>query len=163
MRLKRRKLAKVDAVTNLWLVADSFFCAEINDLIHGYTTEVYWNHSEADYLAVCAEYGCEPELPYNSWSGLHMGIIHSQTGSTRSLVFLKEFRRYDEVDVGILSHELLHATCTLYRDRGVRAGCDNDEPLCYLHQYLLTRAMMAVQRTRDRVVFTAKVVEGVKD
>ena len=161
--MKKKKLAKVDAVTNLWRVDGRFFCADITDLVHGYVTEIYWGHGEADYRGICETYGCEPELPYQSWSGLHMGVIHSETGNTRSLVFLKEFRRFDEVDIGILSHELLHATCAVYRDRGIRAGCENDEPLCYLHQYLLTRAMLAVQRTRDRVVFTAKAVERVED
>lgn len=37
----------------------------------------------------------------------------------------------------IIAHEALHATNHIFRDRGIDADTNNDEPQCYLHGWIV--------------------------
>ncbi len=113
--------------------------------IFHYTVEIpVWNtrviFSFGESIEECEKY-CECNLidtfTQNGTQGTHYAVFNHKVGS---LIRMKSIKNQN-INFGTLQHEILHATLSILRDKGVKFDLDNQEPFCYLQGYITEKIL----------------------
>ena len=57
------------------------------------------------------------------------------------------WRLDDDIELSILSHEIIHACYAIFKSRGFKL--DDEELMCYLHQYILDEILCLLDQTTN--------------
>lgn len=76
------------------------------------------------------------KIPYFEGSENYAKCIRSYLGTWEAVYIIINFNAKTPITHGVLTHETIHAANFILEGRGILSDYNNDEPLCYLAEWI---------------------------
>jgi len=89
------------------------------------------------YQKYCKSLGLE-EVKQENYGGEMQQLTNTETGDHAFLVWFP-YIDFTSVSYGIITHEFIHVVLRIFETVGIKLDFDNQEPLAYYMEYLITQ------------------------